>query len=108
MPLIYTPTVGEACQQFSKIYRRKRGLFISYHDRDRIDDILQNASKQNVKVIVITDGLRILGLGDQGIGGIGILISMLGLSFACGGINSIYVFSVVYGVVCLSATHVYS
>src|SRR5690606_24246208 len=67
MSLIYTPTVGLACQQFSKIYRRKRGLFINYPDRDRIDDMLQNATKQTVKVIVLTDGERILGLGDQGI-----------------------------------------
>ncbi|HHP8720895.1 TPA: NAD-dependent malic enzyme, partial [Acinetobacter baumannii] len=68
MPIIYTPTVGEACQRFSDIYRRHRGVFISYPDRDVIDDILQNVNKNNVKVIVITDGERILGLGDQGIG----------------------------------------
>src|SRR5690606_8870820 len=53
MPLIYTPTVGLACQLFSQIYRRKRGLFIAHPDRDRIDDMLQNATKQNVKVIVL-------------------------------------------------------
>lgn len=90
MPLIYTPTVGQACQQFSKIYRRKRGLFIAWPDRDRIDDILQNATKHNVKVIVVTDGERILGLGDQGIGGMGIPIGKLCLYTACGGISPAY------------------
>lgn len=100
MPLIYTPTVGEACQQFSKIYRRKRGLFVSYPDRNRIDDMLQNATKQNVKVIVITDGERILGLGDQGIGGMGIPIGKLALYTACGGLSPAYTLPVVLDVGC--------
>jgi len=59
MPIIYTPTVGEACQHFSNIYRRGRGLFISYPHRADMDGILQNAVRQNVKVIVVTDGERI-------------------------------------------------
>ncbi|GHA17243.1 NAD-dependent malic enzyme [Oceanisphaera arctica] len=95
MPIIYTPTVGKACEEFSNIYRRARGLFISYPDRDRIDDILQNATKRNVKVIVVTDGERILGLGDQGIGGMGIPIGKLSLYTACGGISPAYTLPVV-------------
>ena len=98
MPILYTPTVGKACQEFSRIYRRKRGLFVSYPKRDRIDDILQNATKQNVKVIVVTDGERILGLGDQGIGGMGIPNGKLSLYTACGGISPAYTLPVVLDV----------
>ena len=90
MPLIYTPTVGQACQQFSQIYRRNRGLFIDYNNRDKIDDMLQNATKRNIKVIVVTDGERILGLGDLGVGGMGIPIGKLALYSACGGISPAY------------------
>ena len=90
MPIIYTPTVGDACEQFSDIYRSSRGLFVSYSERDQLDDILRNATKNKVKIIVVTDGERILGLGDQGIGGMGIPIGKLSLYTACGGISPAY------------------
>ncbi|PXW74693.1 malate dehydrogenase (oxaloacetate-decarboxylating) [Alteromonas sp. I10] len=87
MPIIYTPTVGEACEKFSDIYRSARGLFIAHHQQDRIDAILHNATKRNIKVIVVTDGERILGLGDQGVGGMGIPIGKLSLYTVCGGVS---------------------
>src|SRR5205809_4388745 len=78
-PIVYTPVVALACQQFSHIYRRARGLFISYPLRDSIPALLQNRPNPQVDVIVVTDGERILGLGDQGVGGLGIPIGKLSL-----------------------------
>jgi malate dehydrogenase (oxaloacetate-decarboxylating) len=98
MPIIYTPTVGDACESFSDIYRSSRGLFISYAERFSMDDILRNATKRKVKVIVVTDGERILGLGDQGIGGMGIPIGKLSLYTACGGISPAYTLPVMLDV----------
>src|SRR6516164_5326704 len=86
MPIIYTPTVGTACQNFSQIYRRRRGLFVSYPHRHEIERMLSNIDNDEIQVIVVTDGERILGLGDQGAGGMGIPIGKLSLYSLCGGI----------------------
>jgi malate dehydrogenase (oxaloacetate-decarboxylating) len=87
MPIVYTPTVGVACERFSEIYRRPRGLFVSYPDRDRLAEVINNRPHRNPDVIVVTDGQRILGLGDQGIGGMGIPIGKLSLYTLIGGID---------------------
>ena len=86
-PLVYTPTVAMACEQFSHIYRRARGLFISYPLRDSIPQLLRNRPNKDVDVIVVTDGERILGIGDQGAGGLGIPIGKLSLYTLIGGIR---------------------
>ena len=87
LPVVYTPTVGEGCQRFSEIWRRPRGLFLSYPNRHRIADILASPRLDPVRVIVVSDGERILGLGDQGTGGMGIPIGKLSLYTACAGIH---------------------
>jgi malate dehydrogenase (oxaloacetate-decarboxylating) len=87
LPIIYTPTVGLGCQRFSRIYRRPRGLFLSILLKDKLDQIFANPRFDDVECIVVTDGERILGLGDQGVGGMGIPIGKLSIYSACGGID---------------------
>ncbi len=87
MPLVYTPTVGEGCQRFSEIWRKPRGLFLSYPNQNRIREILSHHRYDSIRAIVVSDGERILGLGDQGAGGMGIPIGKLALYTACAGIH---------------------
>jgi malate dehydrogenase (oxaloacetate-decarboxylating) len=87
LPIVYTPTVGAGCQQFSRLFRKPRGLFLSLPHKDRIATILSNPRFDKVQAIVVTDGERILGLGDQGAGGMGISIGKLGLYSGCGGLH---------------------
>lgn len=87
LPIIYTPTVGEAVQRFSAEHRKSRGLYISYADRDHIDKILDNRLPPEVDISVVTNGEAVLGIGDQGIGGINISIAKLMVYSLCGGIS---------------------
>jgi malate dehydrogenase (oxaloacetate-decarboxylating) len=87
LPLVYTPTVGAGCQQFSHLFRKPRGLFLSLPHKRRLKQILANPRFDKVEAIVLTDGERILGLGDQGAGGMGIPIGKLALYTACGGLH---------------------
>jgi malate dehydrogenase (oxaloacetate-decarboxylating) len=87
LPIVYTPVVGEACQRSSHIFRRRRGLYIDYEHKDSIENLLRNSEIETPSIIVVTDGEGILGLGDQGIGGMGISIGKLVLYTLCAGVS---------------------
>ena len=90
LPMIYTPIVGTAVKKFSRDFRHPRGLYISYPDRDRMEEILSNRSNPNIDLIVVTDGEGVLGIGDQGVGGMDIPIAKLMVYGLCGGIDPLH------------------